>query len=113
MDEVHRDKNDLKDLAYKLPDGVHFSEKKSGLYLIRENPLSTIELNCVWKPVFDKLSKGGFIQFKELLSLVDTTIHKIEIFLNNFFTKLWALGSLIFLPHFHFCFMHGGSPFVQ
>jgi len=87
MDEAYKDKYDEKDLSYRLSKGVHFTEKDSGLYLIRENPLSTIELNDTWKPVFNKLSKGGFIQFKELLPLADTAIDKIEIYLNTLVRK--------------------------
>ena len=73
--------------SYKLPGGVNLIEKKSGLYLIRENPLSTIELNRVWKPVFDRLSKGRFIPFKELHPLVNASFDRTEIYLNSLVRK--------------------------
>ena len=87
MDEIRKDKYDVKELSYKLPDGVHLTENKSTFYLIREKPLSTIELNSAWKPVLDKLSKGGFMPIKELLPMVDAAIVKIETFLNSLVRK--------------------------
>lgn len=94
MDAIRQDKNYVKSLSYKLPDNVRFTEKESGLYLIRENPLSTIELNSVWKPFFEKLTEGGFIQFKGPLPLVDVAIDEIEIYFNSLVRKgfLEALG---------------------
>jgi len=74
-------------LAYRLPAGVHLTEKESSLYLIRENPLSTITLNQVWKPVLDVLNKGEFIPFKEIFCLVDTSSDKTEIYLNDLVRK--------------------------
>ena len=76
------------DLAYGLPRGTILTEKESTLYLIRKNPLSTITLNPVWKPVLDLLCRrGGFIQFKEIFSLVDADPLKTEIYLNGLVRK--------------------------
>ncbi|MFC1839452.1 mycofactocin biosynthesis glycosyltransferase MftF [Thermodesulfobacteriota bacterium] len=87
MNATQKETYDVKSLSYRLPDDVHFTEKETGLYLIRENPLSTIELNSVWKPVLDILSKDNFIQFKEIFPHINASPDKTEIYLNTLVRK--------------------------
>lgn len=87
MNEHLKESEITSNLSYKLARDVHFFEKESTLYLIRKNPLSTITLNPVWRPVIDLLFKGEFITFKEICSLVDADPLRTEIYLNSLVRK--------------------------
>lgn len=76
-----------KDFSYKFTAGVHLAEKDTNIFLIRDNPLSTIDLDRAWQPAFNRLKEGDFIPFEELCSLVDAASDKIEIYLNSLVRK--------------------------
>lgn len=73
--------------AYKLHNGVFLAEKKSVVYLIRKNPLSTITVNPVWAPILNLLMQGEYILFNEVCTHVNADPAKIEIFLNSLVRK--------------------------
>lgn len=75
------------ELFYRFSKGINFSEKESTLYLIRKNPLATITLSRVWKPVLDLMGPNDFISFKKISTLVNTNLEKIEIYLNTLVRK--------------------------
>jgi mycofactocin system glycosyltransferase len=90
------------DLSYRLAKGVIFAQKGSTLYLIRKNPLATITLNSIWKPVLDLMSQGEFIKFTEIYTYVNTDPDKTEKYLNSLvrkgFMESWGYRSLSDYP---------------
>ncbi len=87
MIKTNNTANHKHSLSYSLPDKICFSERPSGLYLIRENPLSAITLNRVWRPVLERMGKNGSVQFNKILSLVDVDPNMAEIYLNALVRK--------------------------
>lgn len=84
----HREKIEIeKTLSYKLSRGINFIQKNSTLYIIRKNPLATITLNPVWKPVLDLLSQNEFLTFNEICTLVKADPDKTENHLNSLVRK--------------------------
>jgi mycofactocin glycosyltransferase len=77
----------MNDLSYKFPKEIQLTQKESILYLIRNNPLSTITINPVWSHVLNLLSQGVFIPFDEVCAHVNEDPYKIEIFLNSLVRK--------------------------
>jgi mycofactocin system glycosyltransferase len=62
----------LKPLAYRLREGVSLHKKEGSLVLVLSYPLKAIVLNRVWEKVFRLISRGVFISFEDVLSLLDS-----------------------------------------
>ena len=87
MNEHRENIETVKTLSYCLPKGITLTEKDSTLYMIRKNPLATITLNPVWRPVLDLMNKNEFITFTEICSIVNTNPYEMEIYLNSLVRK--------------------------
>jgi mycofactocin glycosyltransferase len=88
MDKQIKDSDFMNGLSYKFPKGIQLTQKESILYLIRNNPLSTITLNPVWSPVLNLLSQGEYVSFNnEVCTHVKAGSDKTEIFLNSLVRK--------------------------
>ncbi|MDY7035636.1 MAG: mycofactocin biosynthesis glycosyltransferase MftF [Thermodesulfobacteriota bacterium] len=79
---------DFTHLAYRMRRPVNYHERNGSCVLVLNYPLKGIVIHNFWGPVFEHLSKGGFISFKHIASLVNHTDPKaIEIFLNGLVNK--------------------------
>ncbi|UCF84536.1 MAG: mycofactocin biosynthesis glycosyltransferase MftF [Desulfobacteraceae bacterium] len=77
-----------KPLAYRVPKSVQYYESNGSPVLILRLPLKAITIHPSWKYVFTHLSKGNFVTFENIVSLMQhADSEEIEIFLNGLVHK--------------------------
>ena len=88
VNSTEKESQNRKPLAYRMRKSVRYYERNKSRLLILNFPLKVIFLHPFWSPVFECLSKGNFVTFESILSLVNQSdSEKIELFLNELVRK--------------------------
>lgn len=79
---------ELRTLAYRLPERVAYHQLGGSFQLVLNFPLKAIGLHSSWKAVFDLLSKGDFVPIETIVPLVEPADpDKVETFLDDLVRK--------------------------
>ena len=70
--ETSQNADGLKPLAYRLRDNVFIRDKDQSLVLVLSYPLKAMVLNRSWEKAFRLISRGGFVAFEDMLSVMDS-----------------------------------------
>jgi len=88
VNSTGKESQNRKPLAYRMREPVRYFEREGSPLLILNFPLKVIFLHSFWSPVFECLSKGNFVTFENIISLVNQSDpEKIELYLNDLVKK--------------------------
>jgi len=88
MNRCRYQRQETNPLAYRMRETVKYFTRDVSPTLILSFPLKAMVLHPLWRPVFDRLSRGAFVSLGNITSLIDhPTTEEVELFLNELVRK--------------------------